>query len=175
MSIQIALGSTSQHKREALDRALSLHKMSATTVVHLFDVPSLVDPQPVGGEMAALGAENRARHALARCGDNVRYGIGVESAVELRRGTWLDVATVVIVERGIPRLRALATSVGLPIHTPDVEAALAAGVGTTTAGQQYAHRTGGSSTDWHREVTEGLYTRADQITGGIYAALIQVW
>lgn len=171
----IALGSLNQHKHDALLRAIQRANLQGRLEVIRADVNSGVDEQPIGGDVAALGAENRARDAVMFTARDVRYGIGIESGIELRRGTWLDVATVVIVEHEREAPIAVATSIGLPIPTEDVLATIAAGVRTNTVGGFLARRTGSDTSDWHSTATEGRLSRVEQMAGAIYAALIQVW
>jgi non-canonical (house-cleaning) NTP pyrophosphatase len=174
---KLALGSTSPLKVEAVQRALALIHMADTEVIPI-DAPSNVDAQPIGPDVAALGAENRARQALARTygDDDTNYGVGIENGLELRRGVWLDVATVAVVTFNAPggQLVALATSVGLPIPSEYVEQAIRRGIRDTTAGFMYAKATGGSANDWHTELTKGRFSRVRQMTEAVYAALIQL-
>ncbi len=172
---KLALGSTSPLKVEAVHRALALINMADTEVIPI-DAPSNVDTQPLGPDVAALGAENRARHALVNTGEDVYYGLGIENGMELRRGVWLDVATVAIVTFNAPggHLLAISTSVGLPIPSEYVEMAIRRGIRDTTAGFMFAKATGGSANDWHTDLTGGLFTRVRQMTEAVYAALIQL-
>lgn len=170
---KLALGSTSPLKVDAVQRALALIHMADTEVIPI-DAPSNVDAQPLGPDVAALGAESRARQALVRTGKDVHYGLGIENGMELRRGVWLDVATVAIVTFQSPSLAAISTSVGLPIPSEYVEHAIRRGIRDTTAGFMYAKATGGSSNDWHTELTKGRFSRVRQMTEAVYAALIQL-
>lgn len=59
------------------------------------DVPSGVRDQPIGYEETVLGAENRARAALARPGAG--WGLGLEAGVEFNAyGSWLFNIAVVL-------------------------------------------------------------------------------
>lgn len=171
---KLALGSTSPHKYAAVKAALGMAQMPDVEVIRV-DALSGIDAQPIGGDLAALGAENRARDAVRKTARDVTYGIGIESGVELRRGVWLDIATVVLVQHDVDKPIALATSIGIPVPAEDVLLALSAGIRTNTAGGAFALRTGQSATDWHSSITGGRISREDQLTEAVYAALIQVW
>ena len=152
------------------------------------DARSLIDAQPMGGDMAALGAENRAIESIERGlrgGTDVRYGLGVESFIEVRRGFAVDSTMVVLVrldtdpqltfERAYTTI-ALASSIGIPIPIEHVNEAMRSGLRTTTAGSCFARAIPAvSAKNWHATVTHGCFDRTKLVEDAIYAALCQVW
>jgi non-canonical (house-cleaning) NTP pyrophosphatase len=151
-------------------------------------IESGVDPQPFGGAMADLGAENRAIAAIKAVSatgceagsplEYIEYGVGNESYLEFRRGRWLDFASCAIVRRrGEQRydLIGLSTSAGLPCPQEYVLAALACGAGRVTAGEKYAAAVPGvDKANWHKHATNGLYSRRDLMVDACKLAISQV-
>lgn len=177
-----AIGTTSPHKVGALQDALARpsHPLSdIATDILPFDVSSGgVDVQPFGIALGSMGSENRAAYGLMHAPEAL-YSLGVESYLELVRGTWLDIAHVTLVQRcrsarTMYEVVGTATSLGIPFPEEAVLAALREGAGKHTAGKHVAARLGGDATDPHATLTGGKLTRRGLLTDAIFATFLQV-
>ncbi|GEM85219.1 inosine/xanthosine triphosphatase [Meiothermus hypogaeus] len=82
----VVVGSTNPAKLEPV--RLVFAELFPELEIRGVDVPSGVREQPVGYEETVLGAENRARAALAQPGAS--WGLGLEAGVEFNTyGSWL--------------------------------------------------------------------------------------
>lgn len=176
--------------RRALARAVGLpggrSECLRDALVLPRDVKSLIDAQPMGGNMAALGAENRAIGSIEAnlmLGCNVRFGVGSESFITIKRGFAVDTTTVVFVrldtdpqrtsERSYTTI-ALADSIGIPIPLEYAVEAMERGVRTTTAGRCLEDSKNVDAKNWHKQFTQGQLSRYDLIEDAFYAALCQI-
>lgn len=198
-TLTIALGTRNADKNHALHA--SIIRVGMVPNIYSFPIASGIDENPVGAELTALGAENRAIGAIKAAGvgalgapraalaahagpepaDYCCYGIGCESGLEWRRGFCVDSATIVLVARapnGTFSVIAMATSVGIPIPRAHVLAAYGApgGIRENTAGEMW-HRVDPTiaAGNWHPRVTHDRLDRVALLTDAFYAALSQVF
>lgn len=162
------LGSTSPLKFRAL--AAALDRADRPTIgIEIAAVDSGIDAQPIGLELAAFGADNRARRAATKLG--IATGIGIESCITLVRGEWIDTATVVIVDHH--GIMGVSTSLGVSFPHVCVAECFEAGVVTHTVGEFIARRYGGDPADPHSTLTGGKLKREALIADAIYSALLR--
>lgn len=164
----IAHGGTNRIKVNALRFALDRVGMGNTHIL-AEDVTSSIDAQPIGLDMAARGAENRATLARENGGYRASFGIGIESGLTLVRGVWIDTATVALSKDGV--LVGLSVSAGLAFPYDCVMDAIAAGVRYHTAGEFIAKKCGGDPHDPHSTLTGGRITRQALIADAIYVVI----
>jgi len=89
----VVVGSTNPAKLEPV--RLVFAELFPGLQVSGVEVPSGVRAQPIGYEETALGAENRARAALAQPG--ATWGLGLEAGVEFNAyGSWLFNIAVIL-------------------------------------------------------------------------------
>lgn len=171
--MKIALGSTSHHKVGALQDALA--RLALPYEVQPIAAPSSVDAQPIGADVAALGAENRARYAAEAIGG--QYAVGIESGIEWRRGHWVDITTVVVLRRASEGVQwsvaGFATSTGIPFPAEYVRRCIEAGPRDHTVGEFMAAEMGGSATDGTATLTGGRLTRRGMLVDAVAVALLQ--
>jgi inosine/xanthosine triphosphatase len=92
-----AIGSTNPAKVEAVRRILG--KLAPGCALEALDVPSGVEPMPLGEAAVRAGAEARARAALARTGADVAFGLEGGAILETD-AAWLTGHVVAVTRDG---------------------------------------------------------------------------
>ena len=161
----LQLGSTSVHKREAIEDAC--RKLGIKAKIGESSVESKINAQPYGFDETLVGATNRAQQAQA---ENPRaVAIGIENGIIAIRDKFIDVAVIVVLTPDGKSF--VGTSAGVEFPKEAVEIARSRGFKSTTAGSIIAETMGGSSTDPHATLTNGKVNRKEILTEAIAAAL----
>ena len=134
--------------------------------------PSGIKEQPIGLVEAHTGAFNRAGDLLKVTPlEEATHAFGIENAYAyVGRGKWVDAAVAVLLDREGNEV--VATSVGVPAPIADLGKALEHEQ-DVTAGGFIAGRTGCNGADWHSYMTDGRFSRVEQIASAVFAVLVQ--
>jgi non-canonical (house-cleaning) NTP pyrophosphatase len=157
----IILGSTSQHKLNAVRRVVS---GSSFNVIGI-KTDSNQNKQPIGMEEAVAGALTRAKCAQAY--DPEAIALGIESGI-IRTGKPLsvsiDMAVIVALYKSE---QIIVTSAGLQFPEELVDIAEQKGFETCTVGSVIAEKLGGDGTDPYSALTQQEFSREQAIYEGL--------
>lgn len=170
--IKIVLGSTSQHKIEAVEQACQQLGLIASVVG--VKAASGQNEQPVGLSETFEGALSRAQGAKAQNPDAVAIGIegGIFRTNNEQLPLTIDLAVIVVLTPDNRRI--VATTPGVVFPEDCVAIAKERGFATTTAGSVIAEKLGGDPTDPHSTLTKGAVSRAQTLVAGLVVALSQI-
>ncbi|PIV47049.1 hypothetical protein COZ78_01900 [bacterium (Candidatus Gribaldobacteria) CG_4_8_14_3_um_filter_42_11] len=170
--IKIALGSTSQHKIEAVKQACQQLGLLASVVG--VKAASDQNEQPVGLNETYQGAFSRAQGAKAQSPEAV--AIGIESGIFITENSenplTIDLAIIVVLT--LDNRRIVATTPGVVFPEDCLAIAKERGFATTTAGSVVAEKLGGDPTDPHSTLTNGAVSRNQTLVAGLVIALAQL-
>lgn len=168
----IAIGSKSAIKIAAVVAALRQLGLAEKVKLLSCAAPSNIDEQPIGADLTAFGAEERARGTSHIASD---FALGIESGIEVIRGHWwVDRATVVVLSTASMEVAALATSAGIPFPLKAVHRCLEKGPRHHTVAEYMIHEYGGSAKDGTMTITGGKVSRMQLLTTAVYLALLQL-
>jgi len=170
--INIALGSTSQHKIEAVKQACQQLGLMASVVG--VKAASGQNEQPVGLNETYQGALSRAQGAKTQNPEAI--AIGIESGIFITENKenplTIDFAVIVVLT---PDNRCIvATTPGVVFPEDCVAIAKERGFATATTGSVIAEKLGGDPTDPHSTLTNGVVSRTQTLVAGLIIALSQI-
>ncbi len=170
--INIALGSTSQHKIEAVKQACQQLGLLASVVG--VKAASGQNEQPVGLDETHQGALNRAQGAKEQNLEAIAIGIegGIFRTNNEQSPMTIDVAVIVILT--LDNRCIVSTTPGVVFPEDCVAIAKERGFATTTTGSVIAEKLGGDPTDPHATLTKGAVSRTKTLVAGLIIALSQI-
>ncbi|HEU0051003.1 MAG TPA: inosine/xanthosine triphosphatase [Patescibacteria group bacterium] len=165
--VQIAVGSSSPHKIDAVQQAAS--KFFTACGISNCPAKSGVGIQPIGLEETLKGAQNRALAAAQKFPNAIC--VGIESGIVKMGLHWFDIAVVVV-----RRHETESVSVSAGIRLPDecVSEAIQRGLERTTVGSVVAEFYHGDETDPHTRLSRGKVTRMQTLTEAVFLAFSQI-
>jgi len=164
--MRIVLGSTSEHKLEAVREACE--KLGIKAEVSGVKTSSGQNEQPFGLDETYNGALTRANSVREKNPDSVC--IGIESGVITFGSSFIDLAVIVLY---VQNRRIVATSSGIEFPQAYVRIAEKRG-NTTTVGSVIAETLGCDGTDPHSALTRGKVSRKDMLVQALMIALSQL-
>ena len=170
--IEIVLGSTSQHKIEAVKQACQQLGLLASVVG--VKAASRQNEQPVGLNETYQGAFNRAQGAQAQNPKAVAMGIegGIFRTNNEKLPLTIDLAVIVVLTPDNRRI--VTTTPGVVFPEDCLHIAQERGFATTTVGSVIAEKLGGDPTDPHFTLTKGAVSRTQTLVDGLVVALSQI-
>lgn len=169
--MRVVVGSTSQHKIEAVRQAFrELFPKFSIKVVGV-KTASDIGEQPVGNREILKGATNR----VVQCKylyKKANWCVGIENGIIKVSAKWFDIAWVVVINKDWQR--AIAPSAGVLFPKEYVEEAKKRGFKKTTVGSVIAEKTGCDGTDPYPYLTGGRITRNGLLVEAIKIAVAQL-
>lgn len=173
---KVIVGSTSEHKIEAVKEALLRLGVEAEVVG--VKTESGVNEQPVGFKEIYQGALNRARELYEKYPDDIRVGTengivgwGTCSKNEVFDPHFFDLALIVVMLPDGAMYRALSSGIEFSeeyVYDPELNFAQA------TVGSIIAKKLGGDKTDPHKTLTHGRVRRKETLIEGVRLAFAQI-
>ncbi len=174
MSLQIIVGSTSQHKISAVQVACcKVFPASMKITITGEKSASGQNEQPVGLEETYNGALFRAMSIHGKLTGKGAV-VGIESGIIRADSEALviDLAVIVIITDKAREI--VTTSTGIRFPCACVMAAEMKGFATTTVGSVIAEQFGGDCTDPHSVLTNGAVCRHQTLVDGLVAGFAQL-
>jgi inosine/xanthosine triphosphatase len=153
----IVLGSTSEHKVNAVKNAIDRIRLYGSLSVATATVDSGVPEQPLGFDEIRAGAFARASRALLAC-ESADYAVGVENGLVYIGTGYIDIAVVCLLDRDDVNGSIYTTSAGLPCPLDYVFQSFRTNR-EKTAGAFCSEATGCDPSDWTGYFTGGVFTR----------------
>jgi non-canonical (house-cleaning) NTP pyrophosphatase len=169
--INIALGSVSAYKLEAIKSGCDLARLSP--IIELFDIPSGQNAQPVGLDEMMAGALTRANTASKQPKCRNKFCFGIENGIVRCNGITFDSAMVVL--RRPDRRLFWAQSPAIVFPEECVIEAERRGFKTHSVGSVFAEMYGGTSGDPHDALTYASTNRTKLIAHAVHIVLAQAF
>ncbi len=167
--MRIAVGSTSRHKKVAVQKACSMMGWNSVEIIQ-YEAESAISRQPVELNWIMAGARNRALLTSEAVPDTPC--VGIENGIMRSWNVHLDVAVIVVVMPNGEWHFGSSPGIQIPEHV--VKKAQERGFDTTTMGDILAEQKSCDPADPHLTLTGGLLSRSDLLAQGIYAVFTQI-